>query len=464
MTASFTVLLTLFFLIFQYNRESYYKTELLNSKLQQINTHIADLLEHEVTADEILAHVREQEPNLRLTLIDTLGRVVYDSEVSTNGQSLPNHLDRWEIEQALTYGEGHTIRRHSQSVERDYFYSAQRSGSVIVRSALPYDFSLSEALSVNYQFLSYIVAIGLVIILFGYLITLRLSKNIRHLREFTLRLDRGEVIENEPRFADDELGEVANHIVYLYSQLQRAVSDAEREHQVALEQERDKVRLKRQLSNNINHELKTPISVIMGYMESIMLNPDIDPQTRERFIERSYDQTKRLERLMNDLSVITRIDEAPTLIQCEECDLRKIIDEAAEECLDKSFEIELRLPESMPIYGNQPLLSSIFLNLMSNAVSYSAGNRIEITLTAESAEGYRITFADNGVGVEPKHLLPLFERFYRVDKGRSRKMGGTGLGLAIVKNSVLFHGGSIVAQNRKQGGLEFDFTLMKHKS
>ena len=109
------------------------------------------------------------------------------------------------------------------------------------------------------------------------------------------------------------------------------------------------------------------------------------------------------------------------------------------------------------------MLYSVFRNLTDNAPNYSGGNRIDIALTDETDDRYEFSFSDNGTGVNPEHLPYLFERFYRVDKGRSRKVGGTGLGLAIVKNAVIIHGGSISAKNNQGGGLEFVFTLAKEK-
>ena len=120
-----------------------------------------------------------------------------------------------------------------------------------------------------------------------------------------------------------------------------------------------------------------------------------------------------------------------------------------------------RLPAHICVRGNMSLLYSVLRNLTDNAIAY-AGVGTTITLTAhEEGEWWHFTFSDNGVGVGAEHLPRLFERFYRVDKGRSRKMGGTGLGLAIVKNAVLLHGGTITASNNPEGGLRFDFTLAK---
>ena len=146
--------------------------------------------------------------------------------------------------------------------------------------------------------------------------------------------------------------------------------------------------------------------------------------------------------------------------------LNDIVDEIAEEVALQPAERRLRVncdfPDDMAVEGNREMLTSIFRNLASNAVAYSSGRDIFIRLVAEDDEKYTISFADNGIGVEEEHLPRLFERFYRVDKGRSRKMGGTGLGLSIVKNAVAMHGGTIEAHNRLSGGLEFIFTLKKN--
>ena len=114
------------------------------------------------------------------------------------------------------------------------------------------------------------------------------------------------------------------------------------------------------------------------------------------------------------------------------------------------------------VSGNRSLLYSIFRNLIDNALAYAGtGTTIEINCYREDEQYFYFSFSDDGLGVEEKHLNKLFERFYRVDKGRSRKMGGTGLGLSIVKNAVLYHKGNISAKNNPNGGLSFLFTISK---
>ena len=233
-------------------------------------------------------------------------------------------------------------------------------------------------------------------------------------------------------------------------------------------QEEEQINLKRQLTQNIAHELKTPVSSIQGYLETIVSNENIPREKINVFLERCYAQSNRLSRLLRDISVLTRMDEAANMIDMERVDISllvgNIINEVALELDEKHITVVNSLKKSIQIKGNYSLIYSIFRNLMDNAIAYAGANiQININCFREDEGFYYFSFADTGVGVSPEHLNRLFERFYRVDKGRSRKLGGTGLGLAIVKNAVIIHGGNISAKNNQGGGLEFVFTLAKEK-
>ncbi len=256
-------------------------------------------------------------------------------------------------------------------------------------------------------------------------------------------------------------------VAKLYTSLRESAIRAEEEHNVALQQEEEKIRIKRQLTNNINHELKTPICSILGYQEMILGNENLDIETIRSFVKKSYDQAERLRRLMFDLATITRIDEAATMIERESVNITTLIEGLVDDILPQAesnnIEIKNLVTGGDPIVveGNSMLIYSIFRNLVDNAIAYSGGRRVTINMSNETATHYHFAVCDNGIGVEQAHLAHLFERFYRVDKGRSRKAGGTGLGLSIVKNAVLFHNGSIIAQTAKSGGLEFLFSIGK---
>lgn len=228
----------------------------------------------------------------------------------------------------------------------------------------------------------------------------------------------------------------------------------------------EQARMKRQITQNMAHELKTPVSSIQGYLETIINNPDLPPETMNQFLQRSYAQSQRLTNLLRDITALTRLDEASSLIDVELLDLSKIIHNIVAELAlpleEKQMTVTCSFPDNMMIDGNYSLLYSIFRNLADNAIAYAGiGKKITISCIFEDEDFYFFSFKDNGVGVDPSHLPRLFERFYRVDKGRSRKIGGTGLGLAIVKNAIIFHGGTVHAKLGAEGGLEFIFMLKK---
>lgn len=562
------------FMLFQYNREKAYKIELLNTQLQNYNNQLCDFLadHHGVNSDSMQSYVTtHMMPNLRVTLIEPSGKVVYDN-TNANRKSFANHSSRKEVQDALMYGSGYSISRQSESIQgEEYFYSARYYPPyrIIIRSALPYNLSLTEHLQADSGYLWFALIICLVLIFIFYRFTRKLGKSITKLQQFAMKADRNEPIDMDilQTFPKNELGEISQHIIKIYKRLPRAkealyiereklishlqtsheglgvftkerqeilvnnlftqyinnISDrnlrstneifdipelqpiieflnrnegnfSKEEKRYAMHlnknarsftveciifqdmsfeisinditQEEEQARLKRQLTQNIAHELKTPVSSIQGYLETIISNPNIPQENVRVFLERSYAQSNRLTFLLRDISVLTRMDEAPELVEKEQVNLSKIVENILNEVAlgleEKHITVVNKLPSEVILTGSSSLLYSIFRNLTDNAIAY-AGNDIQITINCfrEDEKFYYFSFSDTGVGVPEEHLNRLFERFYRVDKGRSRKLGGTGLGLAIVKNAVLFHGGTIFAKNMPKGGLEFVFTLKK---
>ncbi len=223
--------------------------------------------------------------------------------------------------------------------------------------------------------------------------------------------------------------------------------------------------LKQQLTENIAHELKTPVSSIKGFLETI-LQGNTDKAKTADFLQRAYMQSSRLADLINDISLLTKIEEASNLYQVEMVDIPELIRDTAHELelqlKENNISLELAIPGHLPLKGNPVLLYSIFRNLFDNAILHGGNNlTIRVDQYLEDKEFYYFSFSDTGTGVPASDMPRLFERFYRVDKGRDRKSGGTGLGLAIVKNAIQFHKGEISVRNRAGGGLEFLFTLSK---
>ena len=408
--------MVLCFIGYQYIREKEYKSEFLNAQLQQYNRHLLATVEEGEPYEEYIATHDKPFEELRISIITLTGAVIYDNVIPLD--SLDNHRDRPEVANALAKGTGYNINRQSTSDGREYFYSATRGERVVVRTAIPYSSTLQDLLEADWSFLAVMISITFAMSVVAYFTTRKLGKDI----------------------------ERVNHY----------------------EAEQERNRLKRQLTNNINHELKTPVASIQVCIETLLSGINLSEEKRQELIERCYTNNERLRRLLNDVSLITRIEDGSALINREKVVINEIIDEVAEELAVMPEEERLMLHtdfgEEVIVDGNPSLIGSIFRNLTENAIAYSEGKNIYISLLDNNGKRCRIRFEDDGKGVKQKHLSHLFERFYRVDKGRSRQKGGTGLGLAIVKHAVQFHGGTITVANRPNGGLRFEFTLINRNN
>ena len=451
------------FIYFQYTREKQYKSDFLNAQLQLYNTTLLQTIENAPSFEEYVNTHTLPFEDLRISIISLDGTVIYDNMLPVD--SLDNHSQRPEVADALKKGEGHNIERLSASDGREYFYSATRGKEFVVRTAIPQSEALKELLKTDWTFMGTMMSISLVMSILAYFATRRLGKNIERLNRFAAKAEKGESFDEEEPFPNDELGSISNHIVRLYSQWQQTIKDRDIAHEARLREEQEKIRIKRQLTNNINHELKTPVASIQVCLETLLSGISLSEEKRQELIERCYTNNERLRRLLGDVSLITRMEDGSQLIGKEPVDINNIINEIAAELEimpeEERFTLHTDFNEQVIIDGNQSLIGSIFRNLTENAIAYSGGKNIYISLIENNETLCKITFEDDGCGVEEKQLPRLFERFYRVDKGRSRQMGGTGLGLAIVKHAVQFHGGNINVSNRTGGGLRFEFTLRK---
>ena len=459
----FTWTMMLSFIGFQYYREKQYRSEVLNTQLQVYNRQLIGTIESNLSYEDYIASHENPFDELRISVIDLSGKVIYDNTLPHS--TLDNHIDRPEVAQAVKDGSGYRIGRYSASDGREYFYSATRGEQVIVRTAIPYTASLRGLLKTDWSFLGILIAICIAMNIVGYFVTRRLGRNIERLNRFAAKAEKGESFDEAEQFSSDELGSISNHIVKLYGQWQQTIKDRDLAHESALRQEQEKIRIKRQLTNNINHELKTPVASIQVCLETLLSGIDISDEKRQELIERCYTHNERLRKLLGEVSLITRMEDGSQLISREPVDINNIIDDIGDELEimpeEERFTLHIDFDEQVVVNGNPSLIGSIFRNLTENTLAYSGGKNIYISLAENNDDYCRILFEDDGCGVDDKQLSRLFERFYRVDKGRSRQMGGTGLGLSIVKHAVQFHGGIITVENRPTGGLRFDFTLNK---
>ena len=551
---------------FQFQREKEFRTEQLDQQLSTYNFTISRFIAERNPNWEMLEEYVHLFPDstLRVTVIDSLGEVTFDSFVK-EGTKLENHLDRPEIEMANLMANGKAIR-HSTSTGKEYYYLAHRFPKGYVRSALPYNVSLVSTLKANTFFLYFMFFVLVFAGLALYFISRNFSKSIDRLRNFIQKAEREEIIELDIEFPKDELGDISKNIVKLYKLQLQTKDDVKKEREKLIkhlqisqeglgifssdkkeilanthfiqytnilsdqqsgssdqifklpefadinvfinqgllhnELKRKKLviekggrvfsvqcivfqdntfeisinditvqehenEVKRHLTQNISHELKTPVSSILGYMESILENPEMDAERQRFFIERSFQQAQRLRDLLQDISTLNKMDEAKKLFEKENCNVSEVIMDVLNDVHlqieQKECEVLTNFQPEIIVKANRSLVYSIFRNLIDNSLTY-AGEKLKIDISCyrEDDQFLYFSFSDNGIGVSEEHLNRLFERFYRVDKGRSRKAGGTGLGLAIVKNAVIFHRGTISAKSVPSGGLSFIFSLRKY--
>ena len=315
-------------------------------------------------------------------------------------------------------GYGFDISRTSETDGERYFYSATyfpESGQII-RSAIPYPGEKADAPITNkgYIALSVIIFLLLSAVLFFY--TRRVGRHV----DSTIEDYRQQV-----RMAEEE-----------------------------------KMRIKHDLTQNTAHELKTPLASINGYLETLIAHPNLPSEQQQRFLDKCMTQAQRMTALLSDMSTLTRLDNMQTaLTEKQPVDMVEIARQAIEDVRpmleQKRIALTCDMPAQLPMQGDYNLLYSVFRNILDNAILYSGCTEIRVSGNPE----YEFAIADNGVGVEKEHLPHLFERFYRVDKGRSRDMGGTGLGLAIVKNAVSLHGGTCSAEISHPHGLTISFSI-----
>lgn len=523
-------MLALFFLYFHNEKEKSVAILHQQDAMRNINEKVYDIVRVNgdkhfndscaLQIDEYVSQYKRR--GLRVTLIEaSTGNVIYES--SAPGGVAANHGDRPEVVQAIEKGDGYDVRRLSSVVDEEFFYVASsRPGyDFVVRTSMPYEIALQGWR--NDALLMFAVAgiiIMLVLLIIYRIIKLArgaefaTQKLLQHLRtsqegvaifnskrrmlfanplfseyaDFISSKHLGRVedvlvqpefsrikrfIDNEGYFNNSVQETMVTDVVELSGRIfaLRGVLFRDKGFEISINDitaAEEQSRLKRQLTQNVAHEFKTPVCGIQGYLETILQNYP-DNMTQEQlmhFLERCHSQSNRLSTLVQDISQLNEMTSAVQKANKEQVDLSRVVarifNEVGEKMDSLGMSADNRLPASLIVNADPSMLYSIFRNLIDNAMAYAGkGTTVTVACIRSDEQFFYFTFSDNGAGVADEHLPRLFERFYRVDKGRSRKLGGTGLGLAIVKNAVALHGGTISARRAQGGGLEFVFKLQK---
>ena len=249
-------------------------------------------------------------------------------------------------------------------------------------------------------------------------------------------------------------------------QVQATVEDWAREKRTEITELREREQFRREFIGNLSHELKTPIFNIQGYILTLLEGGLEDPNVNRDFLERAARGTDRLNKIVEDLDMIAKLESGVMEMAMEPTDLAELVrDEladAARHATEKGIVLRSEITDPLMVQCDPGRMAQVFLNLLNNSISYGRPGG-SVTVRAYTVEGGQVLVevSDNGIGIAPEHLSRLFERFYRVGKSRARNEGGSGLGLAIVKHIIDAHGQSITVRSTEGEGTVFAFTLKR---
>jgi len=414
-----------------------------------------------VETEEInaLAHAIAKRTGVRMTVIAPDGRVMAESDKPPDQlRSIENHLNRPEVQAAIQRGIG-SATRHSDTIHADLLYVAvavrPENLSGIVRVAIPLHEIKQTTDRVQHIVAMASMGVGTMAIPFLFWMARRTSGPIDEMRRMAMRVAQGDFRVQAPTWMKDELGELGGALNEMAGQLENDITRLKR-----LEN------MRKEFVANVSHELRTPLSMIKGYVETLLDEQPPDQQTARQFVRTIQKHSNRLEALIDDLLTISALESQQTRLHFESASLHSIatdaISEFSKQARTKSISFAMEIPETFPrVEADIQRLNQVFSNLLDNAIKYTqSGGYIKIS-SKENKNDVEVCIADSGPGILPEHLPHIFERFYRVEKARSRELGGTGLGLSIVKHIIGVHGGRVWVESEPGKGSRFFFTLPK---
>ncbi len=395
--------------------------------------------------------------DLRITVLDRQGNIWGDSEKAPT--LMESHEDRLEVIKALKDGFGQSTR-FSDTLGYDMKYVAVRVDEGdeplgVVRFALPL-----SAVQLQIQLIYRVVLVGAIVAIIisltvAYFISRTITSPISRMQEVAQRITKGDFSRKVKIGSKDELGELAKSLNIMADELQQKIENLKR---------MDRVRT--DFVANVSHELKTPLTLIKGYVETLEGQAIKDKEKAGKFISIIKEHTNRLENIIDDLLSLSELELSKNAIYKTEFDLKKLIDEVslgfghALDAKQQTLSINSQ-GDDFRIEADRDKIEQVIVNLIDNAIKYTKDTgRINISLLEHQNE-ITVTFQDNGIGIPKEDIDRVFERFYRVDKARSRELGGTGLGLGIAKHIILAHNGKIHIESEINEGTKVSVTLPK---
>lgn len=412
--------------------------ELFKSEVVDKLKTYADVIKETQSYDQILQG--EYDPDvddLRITMIKKDGKVFYDSFADV--KKMENHANRQEVRQALKHGNGKAIRTSDTMDKSTFYYAVRLDDGNILRVA-------KESRSIWSVFIKVTPAILILI-----LVIFAISKMLSDVLTKSLLLPIEEMSENLDHLDD----------ITTYKELMPFINTIQEQHKNILMN----AKMRQEFTANVSHELKTPLTAISGYSELIQ-NGMTNEEETIRFAGEIHKSAKRLLTLINDTIRLSQLDTSEQKVIYEAIDLYKI----AEDCVNmlkfsaENHGITISIHGTNAyLEGNKEMLEEVVYNLCDNAIRYNnEGGKVDVTVKPVKGKIY-LCVEDNGIGISKEHQERIFERFYRVDKSRSKSTGGTGLGLAIVKHIIQQHGAHMELTSEKGKGTKIEIEFSKSR-
>jgi two-component system phosphate regulon sensor histidine kinase PhoR len=429
----------------------------LTAQLTEKSRTLAMLLRDPEKLDSAGARALERAIGGRVTVIRPDGRVILDSEADAAG--MENHRGRPEFVKALGGVVGSDIRR-SATIGVSFLYVAAPIDHGAVRVAVPLAEIDAQIAEFRWKLAGSTALAFLPALIIAALLARMLSRRFSAITAHAAELAQGNFRARLPGADSSEFGQLAQTLNETAEKLQRTVEQLEREHA-----ELEKVeRIRKDFVTNVSHELRTPLASIQGYTETLLDGAIDDPEHNLRFLGIIRHNAERLARITDDLLTLSRVEQKRQKFEFDSHPVSVLLADAIDlmQPIARKNRIQLGfapLAEDAILYCDSEAVTQILSNLIDNAVKYTqAGGSITVG-AAVDGEFAEIYVRDTGIGIPEEDLPRLFERFYRVDKARSRQMGGTGLGLSIVKHLVSAQNGTARVESRLGQGSTFYFTL-----
>src|SRR5574344_1555647 len=407
--------------------------------------------------DSFFKNIATNSEELRITLINHDGTVIADSEAK-NLSSLQNHSDRIEIVHALNGQGGKSIRKSTVSQNDVMYYAIPvnlNNEKMALRLSVPLESTVFFSLKQTWKIILWGLIVLLIVLALNFLISLYIVKKINILQEATVQYKKGNFAFRPLITSPKEFYQLGESFGQMAETIQENLENVKKLEIVRTD-----------FVANVSHELKTPVTSIKGFVETLLEGAIDDKETTKHFLEIINSQTVRLSNIIEDLLNLSRLEgenKQPELLKVDIVNLTKKTIENFRQIADsKKIKISLSSTEqNLFINANEGLYCQAIGNIIDNAIKYCPKNSTVSCLISKSEKNASIIIEDDGNGIPSEYKSRIFERFFRVDKGRSRETGGTGLGLSIVYHIVKLHGGTITENERTDGkkGACFEITL-----